>query len=108
MRAALIVMSMVLMTNQVSATDKMLLGPGAASCGRWLEAPQHSRIIMQAWVQGYVSGINLTESGNDFLVGTDARAIVAWLDSYCRQHPLENLATASQSLTYELKMRKTK
>jgi hypothetical protein len=106
MRAMLIVISMVLMTNQASA--KYYHGAGGVSCGRWLELrPEKNAetVQLRSWVQGYVSGANGYLQSTDFLADLDAPAIFAWLDNYCRQHPLEKLIEASDALIYELTMR---
>jgi hypothetical protein len=106
-RAILIVISMVLMTNQVSAN--YIMGQGGVSCGAWLEARRTRSAnswTLQAWVLGYVSGVN-SVGGDDFLEAPDAEAIFAWLDNYCRQHPLEKLQKASNMLISELTMRAT-
>ncbi len=62
LRAMLIVISMVLMTNQVSAASYKVLGAGAeASCGTWLEARRTRNVganEQEAWVLGYVSAVN--------------------------------------------------
>jgi hypothetical protein len=106
MRAVLIVMSMVLMTNQVSA-GKRGLGEGGVSCGAWLEA-RRSRSEeawrYQAWVLGCVSGANEYRGGDDFL-DADAPAVFAWLDNYCPQHSLDKLFDASDMLIKDLTMR---
>jgi hypothetical protein len=105
-RAILIVISMVLMVNQASARNGF--GAGGHSCGTWLETRQNqdaARVGRESWVLGYVSGANSSKDGDDFLVEPDAQAIFAWLDNYCRQHPLERLVKASSMLIDELKMR---
>jgi hypothetical protein len=51
------------------------------------------------------NAIVVATSQNDFLAATDAQAIFAWLDNYCRQHPLEKVIEASDSLIPELTMR---
>ena len=33
---------------------------------------------------------------------TDANAITAWVDKYCRENPLKNIADASVNLVLEL------
>lgn len=111
-RAILIVVSIVLMTNQVSATDYKALGVGVAvSCGAWLEArePRNVGALQQeAWVLGYVSAANATivaRGQNDFLIGLDAPAIFVWLNNYCREHPLKRLVQASDALISELMRR---
>jgi hypothetical protein len=105
MRAMLIVISMVLMTNQVSAN--YVLGQGGASCGTWLEARRtrgSDTWVFRAWILGFVSGVNAA-SQLDFLVEPDANAIFAWFDNYCRQHPLDKLSKASNALIEDLVMR---
>lgn len=106
-RTTLIAISVVLMTNEVSA--KYALGPGGVSCEAWLEA-RRSRgaeaLQLQSWVLGYVSGVNAGQSDDaDFLVKLDALAIFAWLDSYCPQHPLDKLISASNMQIDDLQKR---
>jgi hypothetical protein len=114
--ASLIVISMVLMTHQVSAEiDNQryhALGVGVGvSCGAWQEARRARNVQaigQESWVLGYVSASNafaVATTQNDFLAAVDAEAIWAWLDNYCRQHPLEKLAKATDALIVDL-MRK--
>ena len=51
---------------------------------------------------GFVSGANASRNSDDFLVDPDGPGLLAWIDNYCPQHPLENLFTASDSLIFEL------
>jgi hypothetical protein len=62
-------------------------------------------VQLKSWVQGYMSGANGYQHNADFLIELDAPAIFAWLDNYCRQHPLEKLINASDALISELTMR---
>jgi hypothetical protein len=108
-RAVLIVMSMVLMTNQALGAYRYLMGAGTSSCGAWLEA-RKSRgwkdIEMKTWVMGYVSGANVWSGLDyDFLAAPDAPALYAWLDGYCPQHPLETLNLATDALIHDLAKR---
>jgi hypothetical protein len=108
---SLIVMSMVLVTNQVSAGYHALGVGVAVSCGAWQEARRARNVQamgQESWVLGYVSATNafaVATTQNDFLAAVDAAAIWAWLDNYCRQHPLEKLAEATDALIVDL-MRK--
>ena len=53
---------------------------------------------MQFWVLGFVSGSNWSTIGDkDYLNGLDADAIHAWLDNYCRQHPLARFQDGVES-----------
>jgi hypothetical protein len=82
-------------------------GAGTLSCGQWLgdrqsASPQH--VLNESWVLGFVSGVNsgaggfglsrLSNAGED----TDAAGMFAWLDNYCRAHPLEKLVGATEQL----------
>jgi hypothetical protein len=106
-RAVLIVISVVLMTNQVSASPRYLIGAGTASCGAWLEARWGAHAVgKESWVLGYVSGANVWSGHDyDFLAAHDAPALFAWLDGYCLQHPLETLADATNDLIRDLAKR---
>jgi hypothetical protein len=88
--------------GQVEVT---LYGAGGSSCGQWLadrEKPMHH--VELNWVLGFV-----TASENFFGElklpmprHTDANAITAWVDKYCRENPLKNIADASANLVIEL------
>jgi hypothetical protein len=78
-------------------------GPGTLSCGTWLA----NRGIVNAhlgqldWVLGFVSaagGYNVLGA----LRKTDSDAVSAWVDNYCREHPLNDLADAAGHLVVEL------
>jgi hypothetical protein len=106
-RAMLIIMSMALMTDQVSAY--YICGEGAGtSCGAWVEARRARNvgaIQLQAWVTGYMSAANsitAASSQNDFLAAVDTDAIFVWLDNRCQQHPLEGLIKAIDALISDL------
>jgi hypothetical protein len=49
-------------------------------------------------VLGFLSGIGIGSSGVfDPLHGLEASAVVAWMDSYCLDHPLEQITDAGQA-----------
>jgi hypothetical protein len=80
-----------------------------ASCGKWVQQrslPQHpARAQDEAWIAGYLSGINIAASSGDLLRGLDDEAIYSWMDNYCRSHPLEGIADAAEKLIFDLKKR---
>jgi hypothetical protein len=44
----------------------------------------------QAWVVGFLSGVGFVgQNGDDPSDGVDADGIWAWIDNYCRAHPIE-------------------
>ena len=50
-----------------------------------------------------MSGANVYVDGEtDFLKGNDADGVYAWMDNYCRAHPLDSLPVAAAPLIREL------
>lgn len=83
-----------------SAIGGTYYGAGVGSCGEWLEARESGNYYTHGqWILGFLSA--LTFMGTE-MADTDSRAIVAWMDSYCREHPLDDLVTATSSLAFEL------
>lgn len=80
-----------------------IYGAGTRSCGSWLADRDTMHHMDLSWVLGFLS------ASDSFMVGlgrhmreTDANAVSAWLDKYCRDHPLRSLAEASDELMGEL------
>jgi hypothetical protein len=63
-------------------------------------------MLMEQWVVGFLSGINWTGGAvadvPDLLKGRDFDGFMAWIDNYCRAHPLNKLDEASSELLLEL------
>ena len=56
---------------------------------------------------GYISSANMYEPNTpDFIQGTDYNAIIAWMDNYCRAHPLDRIDIAALALVGELLAKK--
>jgi len=117
----------VLVMIGIPAESGYVLGVGAGSCGKWMEARKvrgaSAEVMHTSWVYGYLRAVAaLLESdarGAVFLgknsqtliekadilspkyVDTDA--INAWMDNYCRVHPLETIADALRVLLAGLK-----
>lgn len=88
----------------VSQAGQVYIGAGSDSCGSWVEARKTSgaaALQYNAWVFGYLSGLNMLSPG-DFLVKPDGPAILVWMDNYCRANPLKKIINASDSLAIEL------
>lgn len=80
------------------------------SCGQWVSlraaGPSAKRTQIEAWALGFVSGWSVADSlSSDPVKGEDAAAIFTWMDSYCGQHPLENVPKASTKLLEALEGR---
>jgi len=102
----LVLTLLILASNAYARDTYTVYGPGNDSCGKWLDArakePNYSAFVQvySAWVLGYVTAYG--NYGPD-LKRTDASAIDAWVDNYCRQNPLDNLNTAAKNLVEALK-----
>ena len=84
---------------------RSLIGAGTVnSCGQWTSRPRSGGDILSQWVAGYLSGLNM-KSDFDGVAGTDFNGLMAWIDNYCRSHPLEPVATAAFRLMDELQSR---
>ena len=100
-----------------------VIGAGKVSCGSFItESKSRGPLFWSevSWIEGYVSGANgamQTDLYNqypgdalaparqrlDFFRTThDTKAMIVWMESYCRAHPLNNLADAASALAGEL------
>jgi len=99
------VLSVIITTTAAADKPYIAWGAGRSSCGAWTrnaDGPNDTQY--GAWVLGFVSSFNrygLVEDA-DIAKGTDAHGIIAWVDAYCRQHPLDSIATATEHLINEL------
>jgi hypothetical protein len=65
-------------------------GVGNKSCDQYVsDAQQPDRgFVYETWLSGYLTAFNAYNQGvSDILVGTDFDGAVAWIKSYCREHP---------------------
>jgi hypothetical protein len=54
------------------------------------------------WVLGFLSGIGFVNANqSDPLHGLDAEAVQAWLDTYCRNYPLDPIINAAKGLYFK-------
>jgi hypothetical protein len=88
-------------------------GPGAQSCQIWSENRAGGNVAeataMQAWVDGFVSAMNVVSAvngrGPDIAGGAGDAGFFAWIDAYCAKHPLDHLSVATVALLQELDRR---
>ena len=108
-------------------------GQGTVSCGKWLEGRSQvagkttfdlsalsavegtailNHVMRMSWLHGYISGFNRwgplpqqPDKVRDIAVGTDYAGYAAWIDNWCRDNPLENLADAAGQLIWHLRER---
>jgi hypothetical protein len=102
----IVALAITLAAPSASAQTPTYLGPGGASCGSWLterQAKSPLSRIMDGWVLGYLSGSSITEQAMhkdtpDMLHGVDVAGVFAWMDKYCSEHPIDQLASATIQL----------
>jgi hypothetical protein len=59
------------------------------------------------WILGFVSAYNYYSAGGRDVTFGDGSAFIAWMDSYCRDHPHEMIADAAYRLVSELVAKRT-
>jgi hypothetical protein len=100
------VMMMVGASMPASSEPRAMAGYGLTSCGTWTQARQaHGEAKLEAWVLGYLSGLNMDSTHPDALNGTDFDGLNGWIDNYCKAKPLQALALAALDLMHELQLR---
>src|SRR5436305_589197 len=102
-----VVALLVLLDSPAMSADvyPTIIGAGGNSCGTWT-AEKHSRrrLEYEGWIVGYFSAVNRYSPDTDghFTRSTDGRGLVAWIDTYCLAHPLDQIDTAAVALVREL------
>jgi hypothetical protein len=93
-----------MMTGSAEATDFHMVGVGSSSCGSWTASRGGQTTgIYEQWVVGFLSGVGYegTGQGDDPLAGVDANGVWAWVDNYCRAHPLDQIVMAAKAFDRE-------
>ncbi len=95
-------------TGSALAQTKSVFGVGwSSSCGLWTQVRKTSspeRGLSEQWVAGYLSAANEIDLPDipDLLKGEDFDRLLAWIDGYCHEHPLDRLYQAASRLEGEL------
>lgn len=76
----------------------------AYTCGEYVAAQAGQKNHFNGIVIGYVSALNQVRQR--LMPATKPQDLVLWVDQYCRQNPLENLADALTYLDKALEMQK--
>ena len=85
------------------------VGLGAGSCGSYTNfrssGDENSKMLVGYYLQGYLSGLNAGMLANQRKTKSipDGEAILSFVDSYCRQSPLERMDGALIELYIRLK-----
>jgi hypothetical protein len=105
------VIALWLLTVQVIAAERPVLGQGMISCSLWLEGRQTdspSAASRTAWALGFMSAFNqygLTSERADVSEGKSSEELMAWIDNYCRQHQGDHLHMALQAFIDDFRQR---
>lgn len=85
-----------------------ILSNGQDSCGEFLAGgTQHQEVDIE-WILGFISGVNAMSPAGERMVGRsirDIEAVTAWVQEYCRSHPLDYMPNAAGTLRVELSKR---
>jgi hypothetical protein len=95
-----VILAVALMTG--SGQDMVnMIGLGNASCGKWIEVRCDRRdLAFEQWVLGFLSGA-AWKGPQDPLHEVGTAAVDAWMDNYCRAHPLEAIVDAAEAFVHE-------
>lgn len=77
------------------------------SCGKYFETDSDLKVSYKNWFYGFLSGANLS-TNVDFLGGIDSQGVVAALEKYCRENPLDYFSQAAVSVRNQLQKRAKK
>lgn len=104
---ARVILAAVLVTGTAEARDTFAgwTGAGSISCGAW-SAARRDRVAQatEQWLLGFLTGVaygSMAASGPNPLAFTDPEGAWAWIDNYCREHPIEDVTRAAVMLTRE-------
>lgn len=99
--------------QKLEAGEFYILGAGSLSCGKWLEIQRYEsgRLQGMQWILGYLTGYNSQNASGLFkshqVRPADGESAVAFLDTYCSNNPLSNVASAALALVETLGGEKT-
>lgn len=103
MHKVILMLLLGIVSNSVMAEKYFIFGMGHNECGEYLanRGSDDKSIYNQVyatWVQGYFSGYNSTMPKKQFDAGLPPSTILAYLDKYCRDNPLSNVAVGTDCL----------
>lgn len=90
------------------AQTKRVFGAGwSSSCDLWTQVRRTNspeRGLSEQWVAGFLSAGNEIDLPDvpDHLKDEDFGRLLAWIDNYCREHPVDKLYQAVSRLEGEL------
>ena len=107
-RKLLATLILALVSNLAESEPTITIGSGSISCRQLLEgkneaARKASTQAMVNWTQGFFVGITFSEH-RDYGDGKlpDTLTIKAYMDKYCREHPLDDVISAARAFKIEI------
>jgi hypothetical protein len=106
----IVILIVVIVTAAVSGqSPSVRVGAGGVSCGRWLEIREQGDSMeshVADWIDGFLVGSALASS--QFVLTPnwqmpDTPTERAFVDKYCRDHPLDSVTRAAVVLYNEVK-----
>jgi hypothetical protein len=103
MKLVALVLLAICFARPAAADEVKTLGAGAnATCGKWLADRQRgSAFSISNWALGYLSGAAVFSQTLNPLESLDSDAVLYWIDTYCRSHPLDKFAVALKAFVNE-------
>ena len=87
-----------------------IAGEGNVACGTYLQDrranTEPQAYIYATWVRGFLSGFNYATPGRPMPSIPQTDTVLAYLDKYCRDNPLQTLSTGAAYLAADLGGRK--
>ncbi len=114
---AALLLSVLLISSGTAWAQYTPFGVGLASCAIWTEKKNEGpaegledmlsrlagRIQMEQWVYGYLTAYSQwVEVGLGPVSDSEYVGAIAWIDNYCQENPLKNLAWAAEQLIYAI------
>ena len=71
-------------------------GAGNATCAEYLKIADDDakKEVFLSWVQGFISGLNLSNNGELLGEFGNSEILTAWLEQYAKKNPLEKFDAA--------------
>jgi hypothetical protein len=89
-------LGLIVLMASVAVAQQSVIGLGASSCLFWTgQRNAKASFSWEQWLLGYVSGAGAPEI--PLLKDPDGEAVLAWIDEYCRSHPLDQLGVAGHA-----------
>ncbi len=102
----LVLIPLLYCTGTTYAEGILVRGVGTFSCGKYLQLrgtgdATHDLAVV-SWVWGYIAGFNMEAHQPATRETPDAPSTLAFIDKYCKDHPLDSVVIATNVLLQEL------